>query len=111
MSSPRAARTLAPSAARAAATSSCADSGLAEHSHGLGSAGAHGANQRGGLGRDVHAGRDAQALERALEGEPLPDLAQDRHLALGPGDPGLAVGGEARVGYLGRSHAARLPTA
>ncbi len=48
-----------------------------------------------GLGRDVQARADAQATERPLRGEALPDPRQDRHLARGPRD---AAGAELREG-------------
>ena len=52
----------------------------------------------GGLGRDVEAGRDAQALERPLAREALADEAQDGHLPLGPFDAADAFVREAQVG-------------
>ena len=50
-----------------------------------------------GLGGDVEAGADAQALERAVALEALADQAQDGHLPLGPFDASDALGGEAEV--------------
>ena len=66
--------------------------------HDVGATGLERAHQVGGLGRDVEAGADAQALERPLALEALADEAQDGHLALGPFDPPDALGGEAEVG-------------
>ena len=55
-------------------------------------------HQVGGLGRDVEARADAQAVERPVALEPLADEAQDGHLALGPFDAADAFGREAEVG-------------
>ena len=66
--------------------------------HDLGAAGLERAHQVGGLGRDVEARPDAQAVERPLALEPLADEAQDGHLALRPFDAPDALGGEAEVG-------------
>ena len=64
------------------------------------------ADEIGGLGRHVQAGRDAHAVQRALGGEALAHGAQDGHLPVGPRDPRLAGGGEARVGTRGRGDGA-----
>ena len=66
--------------------------------HDLGATGLERPHQVGGLGRDVEAGADAQAVERPVALEALADEAQDGHLALGPFDPSDALGGEAEVG-------------
>ena len=63
-------------------------------------AGLERAHQVGGLGRDVQARADAQAVERPLALEALADEAQDGHLALGPLDAADALGGEAEVGHV-----------
>jgi hypothetical protein len=62
----------------------------------------------------MKARRNRDAVERALESEPLSQLSEYRHLTLGPRDPGLAFIGEARIGYVvwraGRlSHSPRSP--
>ena len=64
----------------------------------LGAAGLQRAHQVGGLGGDVQARADAQAVERLLALEALADEPQDGHLALGPLDAPDALGGEAEVG-------------
>ena len=64
----------------------------------LGATGLERPHQVGGLGRDVQARADAQAVERPVALEALADQAQDGHLALGPFDPADALGGEAEVG-------------
>jgi hypothetical protein len=56
------------------------------------------ADQVRGLGGDVHAGGERDALERALLLEPLADLAQHRHRTLGPLDPALALRRQPEVG-------------
>jgi hypothetical protein len=50
-----------------------------------------------GLRGDMQAARHPHAVEWALALEPLPDLAQDRHLAVRPLDPLLAGLGERDV--------------
>ena len=50
------------------------------------------------LRRDVQARADRDALQRPLGGEALADRAQDRHLRVGPLDPGPALGGQTRIG-------------
>ncbi len=71
---------------------------VARREHDLRAAGLERAHQVGGLGRDVEARADAQAIERPVALEALADQAQDGHLALGPLDPPDAFGGEAEVG-------------
>ena len=64
----------------------------------LGAARLERAHEVGGLGRDVEAGRDAQAFERPLALEALADEAQHGHLPLGPLDAADALVREAKVG-------------
>ena len=71
---------------------------VARGEHDLRAAGLERAHQVGGLGRDVEARADAQAVERPVALEALADQAQDGHLALGPLDPPDALGGQAEVG-------------
>ena len=94
------------SATSAAATSSLVESGLRRGQHDLGAAGLERAHQVGGLGRDMEARADAQAVERPVALEALADEAQDGHLALRPFDAADALGGEAEVGHVvGRERA------
>ena len=86
------------SATSAAATSSFVESGLRRGEDDVCATGLERAHQVGGLGRDVEARADAQAVERPVALEALADEAQDGHLALGPLDPADALGGEAEVG-------------
>jgi hypothetical protein len=53
----------------------------------------------------VQARRHAKAVERPFELEPVANLTENGHLSLGPGNTGLAIFGEARIGDLGVSHA------
>ncbi len=71
---------------------------VAGREHDMRPAGLERAHQVRGLGRDVEAGADAQAVERPVALEALADEAQDGHLALGPLDPSDTLGGEAEVG-------------
>ena len=54
-------------------------------------------HQMRGLGGDVQAGGDAQALERLLLREPGADVAQHRHRPLGPLDAAMALLGQLQV--------------
>jgi len=61
-----------------------------------------------GLGRDVEARPDAQAGERSLALEALPDEPKDGHLALGPFDAADPFGRQAEVGHVVRGQRAGL---
>ena len=74
--------------------------------HDVGAAGLERPHEVRGLGRDVQAGADPDALERPLRLEPLADQPQDGHLALGPVDAADALGRQAEVGHVvGRQRA------
>jgi hypothetical protein len=45
----------------------------------------------------LRSARERLAVERALGGQALADLAQDGHLPVGPGDADPPLGGEGRV--------------
>ena len=68
--------------------------------HDLGAAGLQRAHQVRRLGGDVQARADAQAVERAVALEALPDEPQHGHLALGPFDAADALGGQAEIGHV-----------
>ena len=70
----------------------------------LGAARLERAHQVRGLGGDVQAGRDAQALERLLAVEAGADGAQDRHVALGPLDARAALAGQIQVAHVAGHH-------
>src|SRR5207245_6245398 len=65
--------------------------------HQVGAARLEGEYQVGRLGGDVQAGRDPLAPKRLLGGEPVADLAPDRHLMGSPGDGASALGGQLEV--------------
>ena len=66
--------------------------------HDVGAAIAQGDRQVGGLGGDVQAGGDADALQRLVLDEVLADDLQDLHRLVGPVDALLAHIGKRQVG-------------
>ena len=65
--------------------------------HDVGAAGGQRAHEVGGLGGDVQAGADADALERLLLLEALADGPEHGHVHVGPLDAQHALGGETDV--------------
>jgi hypothetical protein len=94
------------SSTSAAATSSCVESGL-DANHGVGAARPERAHEVRRLGGHVETRGNAHPRERLLPLEPLADRGEHRHLAVGPLDPALALGGEGEILHvvsLRRSH-------
>ena len=70
------------------------------HQHHVGATGLERAGQVGGLRGHVEAGRDAEALEGLLLLEPLADLGEHGHVAIGPLDALATEVGQAEVGHV-----------
>ena len=96
MSSPRTART-SISCARAAATSSCVDSGFAAQSATSAPPATSVRIRHAVSAVTCRHAASRDAVERPLLREPLADQAEDGHLPLGPSNTGPAVAGEARI--------------